>query len=94
MNTLQTAIAFPILFSLIIFLLQIAPVLYTEVDKASEFHLQSIEDNLENDEIYVYHKEQLVKNEVWSWISTSPEKIHFFIQALKDYRKIGGRGNA
>ena len=93
MNTLQTAIAFPLLFLLIVFLLQLAPVLYMETDKAAEFHLQSVKDNLENDEIYIFRKDQPVKEELWSWISTSPEKIHFFIQAVKDFKELKGAGN-
>ena len=84
MNTIQAAIAFPLLFLLIIFLLQLGPVLYVEADRASEFHLKSIEDGLDNHDLYTYRENQIVSNVSRSWISTSPEKMHFLIRSVKD----------
>jgi len=84
MSTIQTILVFPILFLLIVALLQMGPVLYQEVDEAAVFHLQGVESLLQNQELYALHERVNHTGENRKWVSTSADRMHFLVHSVVD----------
>jgi len=86
-HTLETAIAFPIVLSVIVLLISAGPVLYEETVDAADFQLSAIRQSISNDNIYL--KNNVIYEGVsYEIVSTSPERMHFFVRAIEDSGKI------
>lgn len=86
-HTLETAIAFPIVLSVIVLLISAGPVLYEETVDAADFQLSAIRQSIQNDNIYC--KNSLIyEDETYEIVSTSPERMHFFVRSIEDSGKI------
>lgn len=86
-HTLQTAIAFPIVLSSILLLISAGPLLYKETADAAAFQVTAIRQSTDNRSIYL--KSSITyKESIYEIVSTSPERMHFFIRAIEDSGKI------
>ena len=86
-HTLETAIAFPVVLSTIILLISAGPVLYEETADAAEFQLTAVRQSISNDNIY-FRNNIIYEGISYEIVSTSPERMHFFIRAIEDSGKI------
>jgi hypothetical protein len=90
-HTLQTAIAFPVVFAGIVALISYGPVLYKETVDAALFEASSIELSIQNETIYAL-KPLSLGGESYDIICTSPERMHVMIRALQDSGSILSEG--
>jgi hypothetical protein len=90
-HTLETAIAFPIVFAGIVMLISAGPILYKETADAAVFHVAAVRKSIDNHSLYATYKLEngVTSNEI---VCTSPERMHFFVRAVEDSAKflIGG----
>ena len=85
-HTLETAIAFPIVFAGIVMLISAGPVLYKETADAADFQVAAVRESVENRSIYATYKLENgdKSNEI---VCTSPERMHFLVRAVEDSAK-------
>jgi len=86
-HTLETAIAFPIVLSVIVLLISAGPVMYEETVDAAGFQLSAIRQSIQNDNIYCRNN-LIYEGKSYGIVSTSPERMHFFIRSIEDSGKI------
>ena len=86
-HTLETAITFPIVLSAIIILISAGPVLYEETVNTAKFQLYAVRQAISNDDIY-FKNDVIYEGVSYKIVSTSPERMHFFIRAIEDSAKI------
>lgn len=86
-HTLETAITFPIVFSVIVFLVAAGPILYEQTADAASFQTASIRQSIDNRSIYVKNT-ILYEDEPYPVVNTSPEQMHSFVRAIEDSGKI------
>lgn len=86
-HTLETAITFPIVLSGIVLLLSAGPVLYKETADAAAFHVSAVRLSNANHRIYALDIVNYYTDSI-EVVSTSPERMHFFIRAVEDSAKI------
>lgn len=86
-NTLQTAIAFPIVLSGIAFLISAGPVLYAETAEAAAFQVASIRFSVDNR--HIYDTENITcEDKTYKIACTSPERMHFLVRTVEDAGRI------
>jgi len=86
-HTLETAIAFPIVLAGIVFLISAGPVLYQEASESAAFKASVVQQSAECRSIYI--KKTVIYEDIsYDIISTSPERMHFFVRAIEDSGKI------
>ncbi len=86
-HTLETAIAFPLVFAGIVMLISAGPLLYKETADAAVFHVDAIEKSIENHSIYIICELEN-GDKTNKIVCTSPERMHFFIRAVEDSAKL------
>lgn len=94
MSTMQMMIIFPIMFLLIVILLQMGPTLYMEANQTAAFHLFSIQENLSSTGVYVHRPGSMFGSHSRSWITTAPDKMHFLVRGVRDSVTIFKGGKA
>ncbi len=82
-HTIQTAIAFPIVLTGIVWLLSSGPILYSETAEAASFQAEAVGQELENCRIYSIEPLNIDQHS-FEVICTSPERMYSFILALED----------
>lgn len=90
-HTLQTAIAFPVVFAGIVALISFGPVLYKETVDAAVFQVSAIQLTIENKQTYALESLSL-DGESYDIVCTSPERMHIIIRALQDSGSILAEG--
>ena len=86
-HTLETAITFPIVLAGIVFLISAGPVLYQEASESAAFKASVVQLSAEGRSIYV-KRTVIYEDNSYDIISTSPERMHFFVRAIEDSGKI------
>lgn len=82
-GTLETAIAFPVVFLGIVTLVSAGPVLYREAAESAVFQAAAVDASIANTGSYsvsVIH----TGSEDISIVCTSPERLHFYMRTIED----------
>jgi hypothetical protein len=82
-GTLQTAIAFPVVFLGIVTLVSAGPVLYREVMESAVFQTEAVRASVANTNSYSVSEIRLGSEDV-NIVCTSPERLHFYMRTVED----------
>ena len=82
-GTLQTAIAFPVVFLGIAALISAGPVLYREAMGSAVFQAEAINASISNTNSYSVSEIRSGSEEI-RIVCTSPERLHFYMRTVED----------
>ena len=82
-GTLQTAIAFPVVFLGIVILVSAGPVLYREAMDSAVFQAEAVNASITNTNSYSVSAIRCGSEDI-RIVVTSPERLHFYMRTVED----------
>lgn len=82
-NVIQTAIIFPFVLGVVLFLLLSGPVFYHQTVLATDFQVASVLASIENQSLY-QEKSIWLDTRNQSYVITAPERMHSLVRSVAD----------
>ncbi len=82
-NVIQTAIIFPFVLGVVLFLLLSGPIFYHQTVLATDFQVASVLASIENQSLY-QEKSIWLDTRNQSYVITAPERMHRLVRSVAD----------